>query len=208
MIAKRDNSPMSPRASIWLLTALAGLALLVPGLASSQSSSTVPSIELTGTIDPATEKWIGSALDQAADENSPLAIIRIDTPGGLENSMRAIVQDIIDAPMPVVVYVSPNGARAASAGAFITEAADVAAMAPQTNIGSASAITSNGERHRRHARAEDRERRRRLHPGARRVARARRRAAGADGHRGRERHRRPRRWTRTRSTSSPATRAT
>jgi len=59
--------------------------------------------------------------------------------------MRAIVQDILEAPMPVVVYVSPNGARAASAGAFITEAGDVAAMAPQTNIGSASAIQSNGE---------------------------------------------------------------
>ena len=58
--------------------------------------------------------------------------------------MRAIVQDILDAPMPVVVYVSPNGARAASAGAFITEAGDVAAMAPQTNIGSASAVTSTG----------------------------------------------------------------
>ena len=59
--------------------------------------------------------------------------------------MRDIVKDIIDAPMPVVVYVSPDGARAASAGAFIAESADVVAMAPQTNIGSASAIQSNGE---------------------------------------------------------------
>jgi membrane-bound serine protease (ClpP class) len=72
-------------------------------------------------------------------------IIRIDTPGGLESSMRAIVQDILEAPMPVAVYVSPNGARAGSAGAFITEAGDVAAMAPQTNIGSASAIQATGE---------------------------------------------------------------
>jgi membrane-bound serine protease (ClpP class) len=125
---------------------LAGLLLaVVPGFATGQSSSTaVPSIELNGSIDPATERWIGSALDQAADDDAPLAIIRIDTPGGLEDSMRAIVKDIIDAPMPVVVYVYPNGARAASAGAFITEAADVAAMAPQTNIGSASAVTSTG----------------------------------------------------------------
>ena len=59
--------------------------------------------------------------------------------------MREIIKDIVDAPMPVVVYVSPDGARAASAGAFITEAADVAAMAQQTNIGSASAVTSSGE---------------------------------------------------------------
>jgi membrane-bound serine protease (ClpP class) len=130
---------------LWLLTAIAGLLLAVPGLAPAQDADTVPSIELSGTIDPATEGWISSQLDDAADEGAPLVIIRIDTPGGLESSMRAIVQDILDAPMPVAVYVSPNGARAGSAGAFITEAGDVAAMAPQTNIGSASAIQTNGE---------------------------------------------------------------
>ena len=128
---------------VWLALA-AGL--VIPAIGTAQGdSTTVPSIELDASINPATEKWIGSALDDAADDGAPLAIIRIDTPGGLESSMRAIVQDILDAPMPVVVYVSPNGARAASAGAFITEAGDVAAMAPQTNIGSASAIQSNGE---------------------------------------------------------------
>ncbi len=129
-----------------LLLVLAGLGLLAAGGAGAQTAATttVPSIELSGSIDPATQKWIESALDQAADDGAPLAIIRIDTPGGLEDSMREIVQEIIDAPMPVVVYVAPNGARAASAGAFITEAADVAAMAPQTNIGSASAVTSTG----------------------------------------------------------------
>ncbi len=133
------------RGSIWLFAVLAGLVLLISGQAAGQSSTTVPSIELDGDISPATEKWVGAALEEAADDDAPLAIIRIDTPGGLESSMREIVQDILEAPMPVVVYVSPNGARAASAGAFITEAADVAAMAPQTNIGSASAIQSNGE---------------------------------------------------------------
>ncbi|MDX6582700.1 MAG: hypothetical protein QOI10_1884 [Solirubrobacterales bacterium] len=136
---------MRSRSWIWLLIALVGLLLVATGPASGQTSTTVPSIELSDTINPATEKWIAHALDQAADEGAPLAIIRIDTPGGLESSMREIVKDILDAPMPVVVYVSPNGARAASAGAFITEAADVAAMAPQTNIGSASAIQSNGQ---------------------------------------------------------------
>lgn len=98
------------------------------------------SIELAATIDPATERWISSALDDAADDDAALVIIRLDTPGGLDSSLRAIVQDIIAAPMPVVVYVSPDGARAASAGVYITQAADVAAMAPQTNIGSASPI--------------------------------------------------------------------
>src|SRR5205814_3916272 len=67
-----------------------------------------------------------------------------DTPGGLDESMRDIVKHIIGAPMPVVVYVSPNGSRAASAGMYITEAADVAAMAPQTNIGSATPIQLGG----------------------------------------------------------------
>ncbi len=134
---------MRRRAGAWLWVALAGL-LSLPGAVGAQSSQTVPSIELSGTIDPATEKWIGSALDDAADDGAPLAIIRLDTPGGLDTSMREIIQDVLDAPMPVVVYVSPDGARAASAGAFITEAADVAAMAPQTNIGSASAVTSTG----------------------------------------------------------------
>jgi membrane-bound serine protease (ClpP class) len=136
---------MRSRVSLFALIALAGVVMLVAAQASGQSSTTVPSIELDGDISPATEKWVGAALDEAADDDAPLAIIRIDTPGGLESSMREIVKDIIDAPMPVVVYVSPNGSRAASAGAFITEAADVAAMAPQTNIGSASAIQSNGE---------------------------------------------------------------
>jgi membrane-bound serine protease (ClpP class) len=134
---------MRPRAHIWVWFALAGL-LLLPGAVGAQSSQTVPSIELSGTIDPATEKWIGSALDDAADDGAPLAIIRLDTPGGLDTSMREIVQDIIEAPMPVVVYVSPDGARAASAGVFVTEAGDIAAMAPQTNIGSASPVSLTG----------------------------------------------------------------
>jgi membrane-bound serine protease (ClpP class) len=129
-----------------LVVIVALLAIAAPAMGQDTSTSTtVPSIELTGTIDPASEKWISAALDDAADDNAPLVIIREDTPGGLESSMREIVKDIIDAPMPVVVYVSPDGARAASAGAFIAEAADVVAMAPQTNIGSASAIQANGE---------------------------------------------------------------
>ena len=118
--------------------------MLVP-LASAQSDATIPSIELSGEISPATESWIDSALEDAAEDDAPLAIIRLDTPGGLDSSMREIVKDIVAAPMPVVVYVSPNGSRAGSAGVFITEAADVAAMAPETNIGSASPITSTGE---------------------------------------------------------------
>jgi membrane-bound serine protease (ClpP class) len=136
---------MNARVSLWLWLILAAAIALVPGVAGAQDRAGVPVIELTGTIDPATEKWIGSALSDAAEDEAPLAIIKLDTPGGLDTSMREIIQDVIEAPMPVVVYVAPDGARAASAGAFITEAADVAAMAPATNIGSASAVTATGE---------------------------------------------------------------
>jgi membrane-bound serine protease (ClpP class) len=139
-----------------LIAAAAVLALGGAAVATGQGDATggtagtaadatsVPSIELDGEISPATAGWIGTALADAADERAPLAIIRLDTPGGLDTSMRDIVKDIIAAPMPVVVYVSPNGARAGSAGVFITQAADVAAMAPETNIGSATPITSTG----------------------------------------------------------------
>jgi membrane-bound serine protease (ClpP class) len=123
-------------------TAAAAMGVLAPSAPGSASSPSgiAYSIQLQATIDPATQRWVSSALDDAASQHAKLAIIRLDTPGGLEDSMRAIIQDIEAAPMPVVVYTYPNGARAASAGAYITEAADVAAMAPETNIGSATPI--------------------------------------------------------------------
>ena len=131
------------RLAAFLAAAFAGATLLVAAAAQPQGRAAV-SIELTGTIDPATAGWIEEALEDAAEENRPLAILRLDTPGGLDSSMREIVRAILDAPLPVVVYVSPDGARAASAGLFVTMAADVAAMAPQTNIGSATPVTLGG----------------------------------------------------------------
>jgi membrane-bound serine protease (ClpP class) len=106
----------------------------------SESAGLAYSIQLQATIDPATERWVSSALDDAAAEDAKLAIIRLDTPGGLSDSMRSIIEDMGSAPMPVVVYVYPSNARAGSAGAYITEAADVAAMYPVSNIGSATPI--------------------------------------------------------------------
>jgi membrane-bound serine protease (ClpP class) len=130
------------RLFVSLLAVAAGLTLCA--VAPAQETGEAVSIELSGSIDPATEAWISDALEDAAGDDADLALIRLDTPGGLDTSMREIVKDIIAAPMPVVVYVSPDGARAASAGLFITQAADVAAMAPQTNIGSASPISIGG----------------------------------------------------------------
>jgi membrane-bound serine protease (ClpP class) len=120
------------------------LASSAPQPARAAGGSTRPvaySIELAATIDPATERWIDRALREARDKHARIAIIRLDTPGGLDSSMRSIIKHVIAAPLPVVVYVSPNGARAASAGLYITESADVAAMAPETNIGSATPIS-------------------------------------------------------------------
>jgi membrane-bound serine protease (ClpP class) len=125
-----------------------GIALTAPGGSSAaQAPEAGPfaySIELNATIDPATQRWIHKALGEAKSKHATVAIIRIDTPGGLDSSMRSIIKDIVAAPMPVIAYVYPNGSRAASAGLYITEAADVAAMAPQTNIGSATPIDSSG----------------------------------------------------------------
>lgn len=124
---------------------VAGALLWTAGAVAQDDERLAVSIELTGTIDPATEAWMSRALEDAADDDAELVIVRLDTPGGLETSMREIVKVIIASPAPVVVYVSPDGARAASAGLFITQAADVAAMAPQTNIGSASPISIGGD---------------------------------------------------------------
>jgi len=123
-----------------VVLAAIGLLALTGSLGAAPSAGVAHSIEVSGTIDPANERWLGQALDDAAEAGARLAIVRLDTPGGLDTSMRSMVGDIVAAPMPVVAYVSPDGARAASAGLFVTQAADVAAMAPQTNIGSATPV--------------------------------------------------------------------
>jgi membrane-bound serine protease (ClpP class) len=138
------------RVAVFAAFMVAGLAMLQLGgaTAAQPASSAQPiaySIELNATIDPATERWMHKALGEARDKHARVAIVRIDTPGGLDSSMRSIIKDILAAPMPVIAYVYPNGSRAASAGLYITQSADVAAMAPQTNIGSATPIDSSGK---------------------------------------------------------------
>lgn len=99
---------------------------------------------LDGVIDPITDNYVVSAIDQAASGHATALVIALDTPGGLDTSMRDIIKHMLAAPLPVVIFVSPSGARAASAGLYITEAADVAVMAPGTNIGSAHPVTIGG----------------------------------------------------------------
>lgn len=102
-------------------------------------------IEVDGIINPVSAKYIVRSIDRAHEENARCLIILLDTPGGLMESMREIVKKMLSAEVPVVVYVAPSGARAASAGVFITMAAHVAVMAPSTNIGAAHPVTLGGK---------------------------------------------------------------
>jgi membrane-bound serine protease (ClpP class) len=102
-------------------------------------------IELEGPINPATATFMTRGIEKAEEQGSVLVVIRLDTPGGLASSMRTMVKSIMNARIPVVVYVGPKGAGAASAGVMVTVAAHVAAMAPGTNIGAAHPVTAGGK---------------------------------------------------------------
>jgi membrane-bound serine protease (ClpP class) len=127
-----------------LLFAAVFLAALLPVIPARAASSHVLVATLTGVINPITDNYMENAINRAVSGRASALIITMDTPGGLDTSMRDIIQRMIAAPVPVVVFVSPSGARAASAGMYITLAADVAAMAPGTNIGSAHPVSIGG----------------------------------------------------------------
>ncbi len=97
-------------------------------------------VVVDGVIHPMADEFVGRALEEAVRIKADAVVIELRTPGGLETSMRGIVEKIIRSPMPVLVWVGPGGSRAASAGFFILEAADVAAMAPGTNTGAAHPV--------------------------------------------------------------------
>src|SRR6058998_3979357 len=101
-------------------------------------------IEMDGTISPITVRLLSSAIERARADRSQALVVELNTPGGLERSMRSMAQAILNAEIPIIVYVAPTGARAASAGVFITMAAHVAAMAPATNIGAAHPVALSG----------------------------------------------------------------
>src|SRR5206468_11558450 len=104
-----------------------------------------PRVVTWGTASPAFTGRVQDAVARAEADHASALVIQLDTPGGLLPSMKAIVKDILAAPVPVIVYVAPSGAGAGSAGVFITLAAHVAAMAPGTNIGAAHPVGGQGE---------------------------------------------------------------
>ena len=141
-----------------LFATIAGSGLLglvaAPFVASAQAQATtvapgsVAVVRARGVVNPTLAHFIGRSIDQAEVDRATTVVIELDTPGGLDSSMRQIIQRILASNVPVVVYVSPPGARAGSAGVYIAYAAHVAAMAPNTNIGSATpvAMGEDGEK--------------------------------------------------------------
>ena len=128
-----------------MIVAGAALAsLTLAGAGPARAAQPVAVIDIDGAITPVTARLLTAAVERAQAERAQALVVQLNTPGGLERSMRTMAQTILSAEIPVIVYVAPTGARAASAGVFITMAAHVAAMAPVTNIGAAHPVAASG----------------------------------------------------------------
>ncbi|WP_421993098.1 NfeD family protein [Qipengyuania sp.] len=139
MLASR-GSRWIVRSILLMLVAVA----IVLGSASRSSSGEAILLRVEGAIGPATASFLANGLEQARQADASLVIVAMDTPGGLDTSMRDIIRDILASPIPVATYVHPSGARAASAGTYILYASHFAAMTPGTNLGAATPIQIGG----------------------------------------------------------------
>jgi membrane-bound serine protease (ClpP class) len=135
-------------AGLAVLSVVLGLAGTAPALAQTEADDARPRVlvaHLDNDINPVTQEYVEGQVDRAEDDGFDAFVLVLDTPGGLSSSMRGIVKRFLAAKVPVVVYVAPPGSSADSAGAVITMASDLAAMSPQTNIGSSTPISLGGE---------------------------------------------------------------
>src|SRR5713226_5707790 len=127
---------------------LSGCLLLSSSAGFGKSEDNAPGAVYVGTyegvINPVTAEYFNRVLTDAQEAGASVVVLRLDTPGGLDTSMRLIIKDITASPIPVIVYVAPSGGRAASAGVFILYSAQIAAMAPGTNVGAAHPVAMGG----------------------------------------------------------------
>jgi len=135
---------MTRLARLGVVAALVAVGALSVGSVGVATAATVYRAVVEGPISPATSDYIQAALDEASEEQAAALVIELDTPGGLLNSTKTIVKALLASRVPVIVYVAPSGASAASAGVFVTLAGNVAAMAPGTTIGAAHPVSGGG----------------------------------------------------------------
>jgi membrane-bound serine protease (ClpP class) len=140
------TEPARLRRGFSFLAGLFFILLITSGTSlSAATGERIKVIRIEESINPGTAAFLARGTQQAVEDEAVLIVVQLDTPGGLVSSMRTMVKTIMNSPVPVVVYVSPSGAQAASAGVFVVMAADIAAMAPGTNIGAAHPVVAGGK---------------------------------------------------------------